>query len=90
LIMSDNPEDGKYCVSAIAEDSSFALVYIPYGTVTKVNTQKLPKKLSASWFNPRDNTSIPIGNFDNAGEKEFTPQSVGQGSDWVLIIKRAS
>jgi Protein of unknown function (DUF4038)/Putative collagen-binding domain of a collagenase len=90
LILSENPEDMNYRISAIADDSSFALVYIPYGTVTKVNTAALAKRLSAFWFNPRDNTTIPLEDFDNTGDKEFTPQSVGRGSDWVLVIRTAS
>ncbi|HLA51931.1 MAG TPA: glycoside hydrolase family 140 protein [Flavitalea sp.] len=87
LVKSDNPEDQNYRTAAIAKDSTFALIYIPYGQPILVNTVKLGRQLSAAWFNPRDNSTIPIEQFQNSGEKNFTPPSIGRGSDWVLILK---
>jgi hypothetical protein len=46
--------------------------------------------LKAWWFNPRDGGAIPLGEFANSGSREFTPVSIGRGSDWVLVIDDAS
>jgi hypothetical protein len=55
-----------------------------------INTSKLKAaKLRGWWFNPRDGKTIALGEFDNTGSKEFTPTSVGRGSDWVLILDDA-
>jgi hypothetical protein len=67
------------------------MVYIPYGRKTAVNTSKLTAvKLRGWWFNPRDGYTIALGEFGNAGSQEFTPTSVGRGSDWVLVLDDAT
>lgn len=91
VITGDNPEGATYKVASVSSDKSFMIVYIPYGSKTTLNTNIInSKKLAAWWFNPRDGRSIAIPAFDNAGKKEFTPSSVGRGSDWILIIDDAS
>lgn len=91
LIMGDNPEGKEYKVAAISTDGDFMMVYIPYGRKTRINTSKIKApKIRISLFNPRDGRSIPLGEFDNTGEKEITPSSVGRGSDWVLMVDDAA
>lgn len=91
VIEGENPEGAEYKVAAVSADGDFMMVYIPYGRKTSVNTSKIKSaKLKAWWFNPRDGGAIPIGEFDNTGKKEFTPGSVGRGSDWVLVIDDAA
>jgi hypothetical protein len=90
LIVGDNPEGTEYKMAAISSDGDFMMVYIPYGRKTVVNTTKLKgSNLRAWWFNPRDGGAISLGEFTNAGNKEFVPVSVGRGSDWVLVIDDA-
>ncbi len=90
VIMNDNPEGGEYKVASVANDKSFMMVYIPYGTKTTVNTAVIKSNnLAAWWFNPRDGRTISIPAFNNTGKKGFTPSSIGRGSDWVLIIDDA-
>jgi len=87
VINGDNPEGVEYKVAAVSSDNDFMMVYIPYGRKTIINTSKIKSvKLRGWWFNPRDGKTIAIEEFDNKGSKEFTPTSVGRGSDWVLIL----
>jgi hypothetical protein len=91
VIDGDNPEGVEYKIAAVSSDHDFMMVYIPFGQKTVVKTDKIKsEKLNGWWFNPRDGTSIKIGEFNNTGSKEFTPTSVGRGSDWVLIIDDAA
>lgn len=91
VITGDNPEGLEYKMAAVSTDKDFMMVYIPYGRKTTVNTSALSgAKLRSWWFNPRDGYCISLGDFDNAGSKEFVPTSVGRGSDWVLVLDDAS
>jgi hypothetical protein len=91
LIEGDNPEGLQYKMAAVSSAGDFMMVYIPYGNKTTVRTAKIKgEKLQGWWFNPRDGRTIPIAEFNNEGKKEFTPSSVGRGSDWLLIIDDAS
>jgi hypothetical protein len=40
----------------------------------------------ASWFNRRDGPTTPIGGFEGAGGRDFTPPESGGGRDWVLAL----
>ncbi|MEO6328169.1 MAG: glycoside hydrolase family 140 protein [Ginsengibacter sp.] len=91
VIIGDNAEGVEYKMAAVSSDNDFLMVYIPYGRKTVINTSKIKAtKLNGWWFNPRDGKTIALGEFDNAGSKEFTPTSVGRGSDWVLVLDDAS
>lgn len=90
-IVGDNPEGVEYKMAAVSSAADFMMVYIPYGRRTTVNTSKLrASRLRAWWFNPRDGRAVALGEFANAGSREFVPSSVGRGSDWVLVIDDAA
>ena len=89
LIASDNPEDNGYIVSAVSQDGDFLMAYTPFGKKFTIKTDKIKSdNIKASWFNPRDGNSIPIGTFRNDKEIEFAPQSEGRGSDWLLVVEK--
>lgn len=91
VIIGDNPEGVEYKMAAVSSAKDFMMVYIPYGRTTTINTSVVnATKLKGWWFNPRDGRCIALGEFDNTGNKEFTPTSVGRGSDWLLVIDDAS
>jgi len=91
IIVGDNPEGVEYKIAAVSSAKDFMMVYIPYGKKTTINTSVISAaKLKGWWFNPRDGRCIALGEFDNTGGKEFTPTSIGRGSDWVLIVDDAS
>lgn len=91
VITGDNPDGVEYKVAAVSADKDFLFVYIPYGRKTTVDMSRIAaKNIRGWWFNPRDGRSISLGTFENSGKKEFTPTSVGRGSDWVLVLDDAS
>ena len=47
-------------------------------------------KVKAWWFNPRDGSASVIGEFENAGEREFIPPDPGEALDWVLVLDDAA
>jgi hypothetical protein len=90
-IIGDNPEGVEYKIAAVSSDKDFMMIYIPYGRKTTVDMGKLnAKNIRGWWFNPRDGRTIKLGDFENTGNKEFLPTSVGRGSDWELVLDDAS
>ncbi|HLF33820.1 MAG TPA: glycoside hydrolase family 140 protein [Cyclobacteriaceae bacterium] len=88
LILNFNPRSGEYQVSMISKDQRIIFAYTPYGKPLKVDTGRLkPGKFTAAWFNPRDGKYLPVGNFNARPNHEFTPHSIGRGSDWVLVLE---
>ncbi len=66
---------------------SYAMVYAPVGRAFKVRMDKITgAKVKAWWFNPRDGSAAAIGEFENKGEREFTPPNPGEALDWVLVL----
>ena len=87
LITNDNPEDAGYQIAAVSSKKDFLMAYTPYGRTLKINLSLLKADaLVAYWFNPRDNTTFKIGNFNNKGEQEFKPYAQGPSTDWILVI----
>ena len=67
------------------------MVYAPVGRPFRVRMNKIQGgKVRAWWFNPRDGTAKEIGEFQNVGEKEFTPPTPGELLDWVLVLDDAA
>jgi hypothetical protein len=68
----------------------FLFVYSGEGRPFRVNLGKISgTRLVANWFNPRNGHVFPAetdGTLENVGMREFTPPSVGFGSDWVLVL----
>lgn len=74
--------------AARAEDGSFILVYLPFGAPAGIHMDKLSgKKVKALWYNPREGTFSYIGEFVNAGVKEFAAPAKGGNNDWVLVLE---
>lgn len=86
------PGAGRYHFSATRdEDASYAMVYAPVGRRFSVNMDKISgSKVKAWWFNPRDGKATIIGEFANAGVRQFTPPDEGEMLDWVLVLDDAT
>ncbi len=70
---------------------SYAMVYAPVGRKFSVRMDKITgPKVKAWWFNPRDGSATAIGEFENKGEREFTPPNPGEALDWVLVLDDAA
>jgi hypothetical protein len=81
-------QDTNTIRAAIGKDSSFAIVYTPYGKPVHLNMEKLSgKTISGYSYNPREGNSIPIESFENTKKvKAFVPPSSGSMTDWVLVL----
>ena len=67
------------------------MVYAPVGRAFKVRMDKIiGSQVKAWWFNPRDGTSIVIGEFPNTGEHEFTSPDRNEDRDWILVLDDAA
>lgn len=82
------PGAGRYrYVATRDQEGSYAMVYVPVGRKFKVHMDKLTgPKIKAWWFNPRDGQAKAIGEFENQGQREFTPPDYGEQLDWVLVL----
>jgi hypothetical protein len=84
--------DGSQRIQATRGDG-YAFVYSGEGRPFTVNLGKISgDKLTAHWFNPRNGAAFPIegGTIENQGTREFSPPSIGFGSDWVLVLDDAA
>jgi hypothetical protein len=79
-------------VAARADDGSFALAYLPSPRTISVELGTIGGgRVKAWWFNPRDGTAVAVGEFANAGRREFAPPDrAADGADWVLVLDDAA
>jgi hypothetical protein len=91
-VASSIPGAGTRRYAATRDESgSYALIYAPVGRPFQVHMQKLSgTSVKATWFNPRDGSVQPIGEFSNVGKSTFTPPNPGELLDWVLVLDDAS
>lgn len=77
-----------YAVTALAEDGSFALSYLPSKRTLTLDLARLSgERLVAMWFNPRTGESTRIGEFTDKKRRTFEPPGDG---DWVLVLDDAA
>lgn len=89
LIVGDAGKGGDHVQATRDRDGSYAFVYVPSGRPVTIDLGKLSgNRVRARWFDPRDGSSRSIGEFDRAGQREFTPPK--GGPDWVLVLDDAS
>jgi hypothetical protein len=81
--------DGEDHIQATrAEDGSFVIAYLPFGRYIAVHMDKLSgTKINAQWYDPREGTWTPIGQYLNKGVREFVSPSNGDQNDWVLVLE---
>lgn len=87
ILLNENPKDSAYIVCAIGINKDYILSYTPIGKPIKLDLSKMnAQQVEAFWFNPRSGESVKIGEYDVTDTPEFTPWSMGRGSDFVLVI----
>jgi len=86
------PGAGRYRFAGARDaDGSYAMVYAPIGRAFKVHMDVVKgEKVRAWWYNPRNGQADAIGEFPNAGERQFVPPDKGEMLDWVLVLDDAS
>ena len=76
-----------YAVTALANDGSFALSYLPTKRTLTIDLSKLSgAKVDASWFNPRTGETTSAGGITAKKRHDFEPPADG---DWVLTLDDA-
>ncbi|MBN2312472.1 MAG: glycoside hydrolase family 140 protein [Sedimentisphaerales bacterium] len=86
IILTEQTRPVDYIEALRGRD--FLMVYTPTGKSFTLQLGKLKgKTLIASWFNPRNGKTKPIGNVENKGAKIFDPPGEEKlGNDWVLVL----
>lgn len=88
LIMSGPDYGGAKIRSAIAADSSFAIVYSPRGEPFTFDKNRLKsKRAKEAWYDPRYGIMHTIHAGNTLGIQTYTPPTTGRGMDWILILE---
>lgn len=75
-------------VTALADDGSFALSYLPSPRPLTVDLGRLAgDRVQAAWFNPRTGETTTIDETPGKTRRTFTPPGEG---DWVLVLDTAA
>jgi hypothetical protein len=86
-IASDQGTGTQRVAAARAEDGSFVIAYTPVGKPIDIHMDKLRSSgVKAQWYDPRDGSWNPIGQYPNKGIQEFVPPSRGEKDDWALVL----
>ena len=65
----------------------YAFIYTAAGRQITVNAGRISgNEFMATWFDPRNGKTQPIGKFANKGRHQFKPPTSGYGRDWVLVL----
>jgi len=76
--------------AAIADDASFALVYLPQQMPIWVDLTKIDgKAVDTLWYDPRTGVEHPLKRYHQKEEVRFFPPGDESESDWVLILRQA-
>jgi hypothetical protein len=76
-----------YAVTALADDGSFALSYLPSKRALVIDLTKLSgARVVAAWFSPRTGETTRLGEFTEKTRHAFEPHADG---DWVLLLEAA-
>ncbi len=89
-LVAEQPGD-KYNYQLATRGNSYAMVYTYNGREIRVDLQKTTwPGVKASWFNPRDGSSMEAGEHTNSGVVTFDPPGEpADGNDWVLVLDSA-
>jgi len=91
VVYGNNPKDSTHIRAAVANDGSFLIAYLSVGQQVRVVMKKIAgKKVKATWYNPREGTIKPAGEFQNTDFETFTPPTSGIDNDWVLVLDDAA
>ncbi len=88
LLLSGNSDYKDMAVAAIGK--GFAMVYLPNGNRVSINLEKAfqTESVKMCWFNPRNGEYSNPWNEKVIGNFEVQPPVSGEGTDWLLLIKK--
>jgi len=91
VIAAGLAEGEDHVRAARAEDGRFVIVYLPSGKPVSIKMDKVSgKTVKVQWYDPRQGTWLEIGEYPNAGNREFVAPSQGALNDWVLVLDDAA
>lgn len=74
----------RYPVAAVAEDNSFAIVYLPDDSPVTVNLDRFQATVDAVWIDPTNGQREVVLNWRPRHEQEMRPPT---GGDWLLLLR---
>lgn len=84
-LIAGNFEGNSYRVAARGRD--YAYIYCPNGLFVDVRMGIIGgDTVEASWFNPRDGSSVAAGSIPNEGVRRFVAPASGRDNDWILCL----
>lgn len=87
VILGPNPPGPRHLRAAVGQDGDFALIYLAAGRTCSVDPGSVRgPRLDVTWFDPRTGAAIAAPPTDNAGPQCFTPPTLGEEADWVLVL----
>ncbi|MCC6724277.1 MAG: glycoside hydrolase family 140 protein [Saprospiraceae bacterium] len=87
IILSNNPAEwDKHQQAMLAEDGSFAMVYLPENQAITVDLKKIAGgQKRVQWYDPRTGKTVVA---KQQKTQTFTPPKMGR--DWVLVVEGAA
>ena len=80
-----------YVTAALSPDGALGMAYLPQGGRITVAMRRLQNGITASWFDPTDNTLRAIAGspFSNRGTHRFIAPGTNSAGDpdWVLVLE---
>lgn len=73
-----------YTMPAVADDNSFALVYLPDNSPVIVNLARFQGRVDAIWIDPTDGRREVVLNWYPNEQQEMRPPS---GGDWLWLLR---
>lgn len=87
LIASTQADDEQYLAATRSATGSYAMIYFPEGTTTRLNLSSLKgKSVKSTWYDPRTGVTFAGTTYTPDKRIEVSPPSQGRGNDWVLIL----
>ena len=77
-------------MAVAATGKDFAMVYLPNGNRVSINLEKAfqTESVKMCWFNPRNGEYSNPWNEKVIGNFKVQPPVSGEGTDWLLLIKK--
>ena len=87
IAAGENADGPRRVRAAVDREGEFAVVYLAEARTVELAMGKVRgAKVSATWFDPRTGEVARVEEVANSGTRAFTPPSVGERVDWVLVI----
>lgn len=88
IVFGPNPDGARHLRAALDRQNEFALVYIAQARPVELVLGKVRgRTVRLTWFDPRTGELQAGGEVANVGHATFTPPTLGERTDWMLVIE---